>query len=91
MHSKIHKNISHAASDCVLSICRAMSAKLRLLQFCERGSVGRQRVGVQLQGGRVVDVTAVNSSIPTDMRTFLQDFQANSAAAEKYGILHALQ
>lgn len=65
--------------------CRAMSsAKLRLLQFCERDGAGKQRVGVQLEGGRVVDVTAVDSSIPTDMRTFLQDFDANTVAASKY-------
>lgn len=60
-----------------------MSAKLRLLQFCELGGAGKQRVGVQLEGGRVVDVTAVDSSIPTDMRTFLQDFDVNTAAASR--------
>jgi hypothetical protein len=60
------------------------AAKLRLVQFCERGGgVGKQRVGVQLQGGRVVDVTAVDASIPADMKTFLQQFQDNTTAAEK--------
>ena len=58
--------------------------KLRLLQFCERGGAGKPRVGVQLQGGVVVDVAAVDSSIPTDMKTFLQNFQQNTAAAEKF-------
>ena len=31
-------------------------------------------------GGRVVDVTAVDSKIPTDMKTFLQGFDTNTAA-----------
>ncbi len=60
-----------------------MAAKLRLLQFCERGGEGKQRVGVQLQDKRVVDVTALDSLIPTDMRTFLQDFDANTLAASR--------
>ena len=61
-----------------------MAAKLRLLQFCEPGGGGRQRVGVEVEGGRVVDVTAVDPSIPTDMKTFLQGFDTNTAAATKY-------
>lgn len=61
-----------------------MAAKLRLLQFCERGAGrDRQRVGVEVEGGRVVDVTAVNPLIPADMRTFLQGFDANTTAAAK--------
>lgn len=60
-----------------------MAAKLRLLQFCESGGLG-QRVGVEVEGGRVVDVTAIDPSIPTDMRTFLQGFDTNTAAAAKY-------
>lgn len=59
----------------------SMAAKLRLLQFCEDG--GRVRVGVEVEGGKVVDVTAVNQSIPADMKTFLQEFDANTAAAAK--------
>ena len=59
-----------------------MAAKLRLLQFCERGG-GKQRVGVEVAGGRVVDVTAVDPAIPSDMKTFLQNFDANTAAASK--------
>lgn len=64
------------------SLSRRMASKLRLLQFCESGG-GKQRVGVEVEGGRVVDVTAVDPSIPTDMRTFLQGFDANSTAATK--------
>ena len=60
-----------------------MAAKLRLLQFCESGGGGKQRVGVEVEGGRVVDVTAVDPAIPTDMRTFLQAFDTNTAAASK--------
>lgn len=63
-------------------LSRRMASKLRLLQFCESGG-GKQRVGVEVEGGRVVDVTAVDPSIPTDMRTFLQGFDANSTAATK--------
>ena len=62
-----------------------MAAKLRLVQFCESGR-GREcmRVGVEVEGGRVVDITTVDPSIPTDMRTFLQGFDTNTAAAAKY-------
>lgn len=64
-----------------------MAAKLRLLQFCESGGGGGggQRVGVEVEGGRVVDVTAVDPSIPRDMKMFLQEFDTNTAAANKYG------
>ncbi len=60
-----------------------MAAKLRLLQFCESGG-GREcyRVGVELEdGGKVVDVTAVDPNIPRDMKTFLQGFDINTARA----------
>ncbi len=61
-----------------------MAAKLRLLQFCENGAgVSSRRVGVEVDGGRVVDITAVDLSIPRDMRSFLQGFDANTAAAAK--------
>lgn len=42
------------------------------------------RVGVEVEGGRVVDVAAVDPSIPKDMRTFLYEFETNTAAAAKY-------
>lgn len=58
-----------------------MDVKLRLVQF---ESEGWQRVGVELEaGGRVVDVTAVDPTIPTDMRTFLYDCQGSLAAANR--------
>ena len=62
-----------------------MAAKLRLLQFTKSGIVGEVcRVGVELEGGLVVDVTAVDPSIPKDMKTFLQEFDNSAAAAVKY-------
>ena len=67
-------------------VCRsvAMAAKLRLVQFCECVG-GRQRVGVELgNGGRVVDVTRVDPSIPTDMKTFLEQWETSIAYAAKY-------
>ena len=50
-----------------------MDMKLRLVQF-ESG--GRQRVGVELEdGGSVVDVAAVDPAIPSDMRSFLEQWE----------------
>ena len=61
-----------------------MAAKLRLLQFCENGAgPSSRRVGVEVDNGKVVDVTAVDPSIPRDMRSFLQEFDASTAAASK--------
>ena len=60
------------------------AVKLRLVQFCERGRGKQlQRVGVQVEGSKVVDVTTVDPSIPKDMKTFLQDFNTNTDAASK--------
>ena len=73
-----------SSNMCFDAICRAMASKLRLLQFCEKGGgPDTRRVGVEVEGERVVDVTAVDTSIPTDMRTFLQAFDTNTAAATK--------
>ena len=61
-----------------------MDLKLRLVQFCERGGVSG-RVGVELgSGGSVVDVTRVDPSIPTDMRSFLQQWESSTAAALRW-------
>ena len=61
-----------------------MAAKLRLMQFCECGG-GRQRVGVELgSGGKVVDVTRVDPSIPTDMKSFLEQWETSTTSAAKY-------
>ena len=43
---------------------------MRLVQFVE---AGRQRVGVETKdGGNVVDVSAGEPSIPSDMKAFLE-------------------
>jgi len=56
-----------------------MDASLRLVQF-EAG--GQQRVGVEeTNGGRVVDVTRVDPAIPADMRSFLEQWETNTALA----------
>lgn len=56
-----------------------MDAKLRLVQF-ESG--GQQRVGVELANGEsVVDVTAVDSKIPLDMRGFLEQWETSLGQA----------
>ena len=58
---------------------KTMDAKLRLVQF-EPG--GRQRVGVELASGKsVVDVTAVDSNIPSDMRAFLEQWETSLGLA----------
>ncbi len=68
----------------------AMDVKLRLVQFCERGASGEEcrRVGVELvDGGGVVDVTAVDPTIPRDMKTFLQQWDTSAPAAARYNAL----
>lgn len=53
---------------------------LRLVQF-EQG--GKRRVGVQLENaGKVVDITAVNPAIPTDMKSFIENWDANILLAQ---------
>ena len=59
-----------------------MDLKLRLVQFCELGGVSG-RVGVELGSGGVVDVTRVDPSIPTDMKSFLQQWESSAPAALK--------
>ena len=54
---------------------------MRLVQFVEGG---KRRVGVEVAaGGDVADITAVDSSIPRDMRSFLEGGDAIMAAAQK--------
>ena len=60
--------------------CTSMAARLRLVQF-EEG--GRRRVGVQ-HGASVVDITGVNPSIPTDMKTFIENWDTNISLAQRY-------
>ena len=58
-----------------------MSAKLRLVQF-ESG--GQQRVGVELANGdSVVDVTAVDPSIPSEMKAFLEQWETSLKLAAR--------
>ena len=55
---------------------------LRLVQFEQ---AGRRRVGVQLENaGSVVDITAVNPAIPTDMKSFIEDWDTNILLAQRY-------
>ena len=55
--------------------------KLRLVQF---ESAGRQRVGVELEdGGSVVDVTAVDPAIPSDMKSFLEQWESSVSLAAR--------
>ena len=57
-----------------------MAVPLRLLQF-ESG--GQTRVGVELEdGGKVVDISAVDASIPLDMKNFLEGFESNLIKAK---------
>ena len=61
--------------------CAAAMA-LRLVQF-EQG--GRRRVGVQLENaGSVVDITALNAAIPTDMKSFIEGWDTNILLAQRY-------
>ena len=61
----------------------ATECKLRLVQFCEPGG-GRRRVGVEQDiGGSVVDITAVDPSIPSDMKSFIEAWDTSTVAAAK--------
>lgn len=62
-----------------------MAAKLRLVQFISKDDHGGgRRVGVELQDrSSVVDITAVNPSIPRDMRSFLESWDTSVTAASE--------
>ena len=54
---------------------------MRLVQFVEGSS---RRVGVEISdGGRIVDVCAVDTAIPRDMKSFLEGGMDTRKAAEK--------
>lgn len=54
---------------------------MRLVQFTD----GHSRVGVELgDGGDVVDLSAANASIPTDMRKFLDGGQSMLQKAKEW-------
>ena len=66
----------------IRTLCN-MAAKLRLVQFISKDGGGR-RVGVELQDrSSVVDITAVNPSIPRDMRSFLESWDTSVTAASE--------
>jgi 2-keto-4-pentenoate hydratase/2-oxohepta-3-ene-1,7-dioic acid hydratase in catechol pathway len=53
----------------------------RLVQF-QTVDKGERRIGVELgNGGNVVDITKIDASIPNDMRTFIESWDVNLAAA----------
>ena len=64
------------------SILTRLKHSMRLVQFVEGG---RQRVGVETKdGGDVVDISAGESSIPSDMRSFLEDGEEMMKKAQRY-------
>ena len=61
---------------------------MRLVQFVE---AGRQRVGVEIKdGGDVVDVSAGDPSIPSDMRSFLEGGEDMMKKARRCGISYEI-
>ena len=42
----------------------------------------------QGNGGSVVDITTIDPSIPSDMKSFIQSWDINTAAAAKSVVLH---
>lgn len=63
-------------------ILRRSKHTMRLVQFVESG---RQRVGVEIKdGGDVVDVTAGDPSIPSDMKSFLAGGEDMMSKANRY-------
>lgn len=58
---------------------------MRLVQFEKEG---RLSVGVELKdGGDVVDVCAVDSSIPNNMKNFLQDLDDSTTKAQRFEMI----
>ena len=59
-----------------------LSRNMRILQFVEGG---KQRVGVELkQDGDIVDISAFDPSIPSNMRSFLEDKDRCIEIAKRY-------
>lgn len=57
-----------------------LNMAVRLVQF-QGASDDSQRVGVELEnGGNVVDITSIDGAIPSDMRSFLENWDSNLAA-----------
>lgn len=66
-------------NSCIL---RRLKHTMRLVQFVESG---RQRIGVETQdGGDVVDVSAGEPSIPSDMKSFLAGGEDMMNKAQRY-------
>lgn len=64
------------------SILTRFKHSMRLVQFVEGG---RQRVGVETQDGEdVVDISAGEPSIPSDMRSFLEGGEEMMKKAQRY-------
>lgn len=62
--------------------------KMRLVQFEKEG---RLSVGVELkEGGDVVDVCSVDSSIPSNMKDFLHDLDNAKTKAQRLGNIYCL-
>ena len=63
-------------------ILRRSKHTMRLVQFVESG---KQRVGVEIKdGGDVVDVSAGEPSIPSDMKSFLAGGEDMMSKAQRY-------
>ena len=58
---------------------------MRFLQFSDEKST---RIGVEIvEDGDIVDISEVDSSIPSDMKSFIEGGEDMLAAAKKYSIL----
>lgn len=79
----MHFNSAYSNPSSFLSgKASGMDVKARLVQFETAGSP--QRVGVQLDNeGSVVDVCALEPSLPRDMRSFVQNWDSNLRLAAK--------
>lgn len=58
---------------------------MRFLQFSDEKST---RIGVEIvDDGDIVDISEVDSSIPSDMKSFIEGGEDMLAAAKQYSIL----
>ena len=66
------------------SILSGFKHSMRLVQFFEDG---RQRVGVEIQnGGDIMDISAGDPSIPSDMKSFLEGGEEMMLKAKRFAL-----
>ncbi|XP_053475950.1 fumarylacetoacetate hydrolase domain-containing protein 2-like [Ictalurus furcatus] len=69
--------------------CTLTSASMCLVQFRRRGAEGSAKVGVESTNG-IVDLKALDQTVPSTMREFLELGEKGIECAQRWGRLHGL-